>query len=86
MFLMLVSKCLVVTYPYFLKLSIDGITCDEAIVNTVCPGPNEIYLYIAMYGTVKFSADFVNYIREIPFANVMASAECHIANMIYKHT
>jgi hypothetical protein len=89
MFLMIVAKALIVTYPFFLKLAIDGITCDQSIQSlegTICPVPNEIYLYIGMYGAIKFSADFINYIRELPFANVMASAECHIANMVYKHT
>ena len=87
MFLMLVSKSLIVTYPFFLKLAIDGITCDPILnPEVMCASSNEIYLYIGMYGGIKFSADFINYIRELPFANVMASAECHIANMVYKHT
>jgi ABC-type transport system involved in Fe-S cluster assembly fused permease/ATPase subunit len=38
-----------------------------------------------MYCVVRFSADFVNNIREIPFANVSASAEIFIAHLVYTH-
>ena len=38
-----------------------------------------------MYCVVRFAADFVNNIREIPFANVSASAEIYIAHMVYTH-
>ena len=40
---------------------------------------------IGMYALTRFSAEFVNYIREIPFANVAASAEVHIAHMVFNH-
>lgn len=39
-----------------------------------------------MYSIVRFLADFVNNAREIPFANVSASAEIHIAHKVYSHT
>lgn len=38
-----------------------------------------------MYAIVRFTADFVNNIREIPFANVSASAEIYIAHLVYSH-
>ena len=44
-----------------------------------------IYFLIALYAMIRFSADFTNYIREIPFANVAASAEIYIAHMVYNH-
>jgi hypothetical protein len=84
--LMITSKCLNVVFPYFLKLAIDGISCNPATSLTVCPANSEIYFFVGMYGAIKFSSDFANYIREIPFSVVTASAECHIAKMVYKHT
>ena len=61
MVLMLVSKAIIVTYPFFLKLAIDGITCDPILnPEVMCASSNEIYLYIGLYGGIKFSADFVN--------------------------
>jgi len=84
--LMIVAKLLVVTYPVFIKYAIDGMTCDPLTSITICPDQSEIYMYIALYAGIKFTADFINYIREIPFSNVTASAECFIANMVYKHT
>lgn len=38
-----------------------------------------------MYALARFLADFVNYVREVPFANVSASAEIYIAHMVYSH-
>jgi len=38
-----------------------------------------------MYAIVRFLADFVNNMREIPFANVSASAEIYIAHMVFSH-
>jgi ATP-binding cassette, subfamily B, heavy metal transporter len=34
---------------------------------------------------VKFSAELVNNLREIPFATVMANAEVFIADKVYNH-
>ena len=84
--MMIFAKVIVVTYPIFLKYSVDGITCDPLYSETVCPSSSEIYFFVGMYGGLKFSGDLVNYLREIPFASVTASAECYIANMVYKHT
>lgn len=38
-----------------------------------------------MYCLTRFSADFANNIREIPFANISASAEIFIAQLVYTH-
>jgi ABC-type transport system involved in Fe-S cluster assembly fused permease/ATPase subunit len=38
-----------------------------------------------MYAILRFTADFVNNMREIPFANVSASAEIFIAHKVYSH-
>lgn len=58
--LMIISKMLNVTYPYFLKLAIDGISCVPSTSTTACATSSEVYLYIALYGGIKFSADFTN--------------------------
>ena len=76
--LMILAKLLNVTSPLILKEAIEGITCIED-EDTICPPTNETFLFVAMYGLIKFSADFTNYVREIPFSNVSSSAEVHIA-------
>ena len=75
--LLVLTKMLNVTHPLILKLIIDGVTSFQ--------DQSEIYFYIGMYALTKFSADFVNYIREVPFATVSASAETYIAHMVYNH-
>jgi len=50
-----------------------------------CPSESETYLLIGIYVGVKFIADFLNYIREIPFANMAATAEISIAHDVYDH-
>jgi ABC-type transport system involved in Fe-S cluster assembly fused permease/ATPase subunit len=39
-----------------------------------------------MYGLLKFSADAVGYMRELPFAHVSGAAEVYIAGLVYHHT
>ena len=50
-----------------------------------CPDHEGIYIWILLYALTKFGAEFVNYIREIPFAYIAANAEKHIAAIIYEH-
>jgi ATP-binding cassette subfamily B protein len=38
-----------------------------------------------MYAGVKYLADFLNYLREIPFSYIAANAEKHIAKLIFVH-
>jgi ATP-binding cassette, subfamily B, heavy metal transporter len=76
--MLLLSRGLNVLHPIILKLAIDAITTgDDDHAHT--------YMLIAMYCVVRFLADFVNNVREIPFANVSASAEIYIAHLVYNH-
>jgi len=76
--MLLLSRGLNVLHPVILKLAVDAITASD-------PDHAHTYLLISMYCVVRFLADFVNNIREIPFANVSASAEIYIAHMVYNH-
>lgn len=78
---MLLAKGLNVFHPIIQKTVIDRITntYDDHTAKV------EIFFLIGLYALVRFSADFTNYIREIPFANVSASAEVYIAHMVYNH-
>ena len=42
-------------------------------------------MLILIYALINFSAQFLNYIREIPFAYMSANAEMKIAAMVYAH-
>ena len=81
--LLFVSKGLNVTHPLILKYAIDSI--QECLDDKTCPNSDRVYFLVAMYCVVRFAADFVNNIREIPFANVSASAEIYIAHIVYTH-
>jgi hypothetical protein len=67
-----------------LKQVIQNITCvaDETIV---CPTATENYSLIIIYAVTRFISDFLNYIRELPFAEIGANAEKQIAAMVYRH-
>ena len=78
---MFLAKGLNVTHPIILKYAID--TIQECLDVYTCPNSDRVYFLVAMYCIVRFAADFVNNIREIPFANVSASAEIYIAHMVY---
>ena len=84
--LLFVAKGLNVTHPLILKFVIDRIQlCHFDGVHETCPDSGNTYFLVAMYCMVRFAADFVNNIREIPFANVSASAEIFIAHLVYTH-
>jgi hypothetical protein len=38
-----------------------------------------------MYVALQFCGDFINYTREVPFANMGAVAEISIAHDVYDH-
>jgi ATP-binding cassette, subfamily B, heavy metal transporter len=76
--MLLLSRGLNVTHPLILKFAIDEIS-------GVDDNHGHTYMLITMYCVVRFLADFVNNIREIPFANVSASAEIYIAHLVYNH-
>ncbi len=81
--LLFLAKGLNVMHPLILKFTIDNIQeCHFAkdITDYPCEDESNTYFLVAMYCLVRFTADFVNNIREIPFANVSASAEIFIAH------
>ena len=84
--LLFVSKGLNVTHPLILKYTIDSIQSIQSCQDEVdCPTADHTYFLVAMYCIIRFTADFVNNIREIPFAAVSASAEIYIAHLVYNH-
>ena len=84
--LLFISKGLNVLHPLILKLGLDQIQkCHFVKDHEECPDTSHTYFLVAMYCVVRFSADFVNNIREIPFANISASAELFIAHLVYTH-
>lgn len=78
--LLIVTKGLNVVHPLILKYVIDDITLGTAGHNQA-----DTFFMIGMYSLTRFSADFINYIREIPFATVSASAEIYVADLVYNH-
>jgi len=91
-----ILKAVNVLVPLILKEVIDSIVCQEDEVQESdtfflrsaengCPSENETYAIIGLYAFVKFFADFLNYIREIPYANMAAVAEISIAHDVYDH-
>jgi len=42
-------------------------------------------MLIIIYAAIKFTAEFLNYIRELPFAYMSANAEKNIAALVYGH-
>ena len=50
-----------------------------------CADPQYTYILIIIYVVCKFLNEFINYLREVPFAYTMATAEKHIAELVYKH-
>ena len=81
--LLILSKMINVLHPLILKFAIDGIACTDTELNKCNTG--QTWVLVAMYPIVRFLADFINNIREIPFANVSASSEIYIAHKVYSH-
>lgn len=81
--LILANKGANVVVPIVLKYAVDAITCVKGV--SECPTPQHTYVLIAAYALVKFAADFLNYIREIPYARMSANAEISIAHDVYDH-
>lgn len=84
-FLLIISRLLNVSHPLILKYAIDAVSCDSATDGSCSSDTGHTYLLIVMYALVRFLADLVNNIREIPFATVSASAEIYIAHLVYNH-
>jgi ATP-binding cassette subfamily B protein len=79
--LLIAAKGMNVIHPLILKMVIDEITLGDSSKSTQA----NIFFLIGMYTLTRFSSDFINYIREIPFATVAASAEIYVADMVYNH-
>jgi hypothetical protein len=91
-----VVKGMNVFVPIVMKEVIDSIVCtpDTLVEGTTfwlksgqpgCPSTQQTYTIIGVYILVKFLADFLGYVREIPFANMGAVAEISIAYDVYDH-
>lgn len=50
-----------------------------------CPSPSSTYMAIVLYVMCKFASDVLNYLRELPFAEVSAKAEVSICHDVYEH-
>jgi hypothetical protein len=83
--LLFASRACNIVHPLILKAIIDNIACDRDEKSNDCPERDEVYVLIICYAAVKFSADFLNFIRELPFAYISANAEKHIAALVYGH-
>lgn len=79
-----VARGLQAYYPLILKKIIDNILCEED-GSKQCPSSAENYALIACYASTRFVSDFLNFIRELPFAEIGANAEKQIAAMVYAH-
>lgn len=88
-------KGILVFVPIVMKEVIDSMVCTESSLmpdqsfwlrdQPGCPSSTETYTIIIIYIIVKFLADFLANVREIPFANMGAVAEISIAYDVYDH-
>jgi hypothetical protein len=79
-----VKGCKVVT-PLILKQAVDAIICDHKDEDSDCPSEQQTYIFIIAYAFAKFGEDLLNNLREIPYANMAATAEISIAHDVYDH-
>ena len=87
-FSLFVSQFAQVATPLILRIVVSNITCDETKLENPdeeCTTAHETYMLILAYAGVNFGAQFLNYVREIPFAYMSANAEMKIAAMVYAH-
>jgi len=83
-FCLIVSKVFNVMHPAVLGMVVNAIVCIGEQKKD-CPTSSEVYYLVGLYALLKFLADFVRNICEVPFASVSASSEVFIASMVYKH-
>ncbi len=86
-FLMLfLSKGLSSGNPLLLKMAVDNIqVCFFDTVSSKCEDESKTIIFVILYVAIRFAGDLVNNLREIPFANVSASAEIYISHRVYTH-
>ena len=85
--ILIISRFGNVIHPLVLKQVVTNITCDpdSTTLKDGCPEPQVTYILILLYALTKFVAEFLNHIREIPFAYIGANAEKYIAALVYRH-
>lgn len=69
--------------PLILAKTINAIVCDSS--KGKCPSTYETYFLIGLYSAFKLSYDLLNNFREIPYANMAATAEIQISKEVYEH-
>lgn len=84
MIMLVVSRAMTVIHPLILKEVIVSITCQDKGQGN-CPSQQDTYILIFFYAFMKFLAEVINYLREIPFSYVSANAEKHIAKTVHSH-
>ncbi len=86
-FLLFASRFANILVPLILRAIINNISCDPETTDLEdgCPDTQSTYILVIAYAATKFGADFMNYIREVPFAVISANAEKYIAAMVYSH-
>jgi len=90
---LIISRLGNVVHPLVLKQVVQNITCaddktkpaDGSADTEKCADAHATYMLIIIYAVTKFAAEFLNYVREIPFAYMAANAEKHIAAIVYRH-
>ena len=90
---LIISRLGNVVHPLVLKQVVRNITCADDKTTTAdgsadapkCADAHATYMLIIIYAVTKFAAEFLNYVREIPFAYMAANAEKHIAAIVYRH-
>ena len=96
-----VCKGVSVLVPLVLREVVNAIICEENSDNedikevsgyllhqgdaAKCPDEFHTYMIVILYAVCKFSYDALNYIREVPYANMGAVAEISIAHDVYDH-
>jgi len=87
--MLILSRVMTVIHPLILRTVIVNITCQDDVANNgaqkKCAGASDTYILIIFYACLKFLAEVVNYLREIPFSYVSANAEKHIAKTVHSH-
>ena len=85
-FMMFLSKACNISHPLVLRAIVTAIMCDEdKNGEDTCPSTQDIYMLIILYAGLKFIAEFIQYLREIPFAYMVANAEKHVAVKVFDH-
>jgi len=86
--MVLLTKAANSLMPLILKEVVDSITCNPkemAKEGKTCDTREHTYVLIIIYSVIKFTRDFLDYVREVPFTCMIAKAEISIADEVYDH-